>query len=968
MTLTLEWLGVPTIRVDGRDVRLGAKAVSLLTLMSVEGGVRRRDAGRWLWPGANDALNSVSSARVSLGKVIGAAHLGGDTERLWLEGDWWCDVNAFRAALGSGEVGVLETAWASWRGAFLDGLRLGDWQHGLGEEFENWVYTQREQLERERADLAFSLARFALERDETARAAAYLEVMQGDHGEIREDASRVLMLVHGALGRRDEATQGYTRLERRLHAELNVSPTPQTRMALEAARSGTEASRSALRTWLRPSSVADDDANLDAPFVGRQTELNALLEVLHRRRDEAQVALIAGEPGAGKTRLMREALKRCTEGLPRVTIVSTACSPTSLPFAAAIRLAQQLAYALPDRLERLQAVWRELLLRLEVMEPEIAESKRALFTAAMTLVSDGDDPVVLALDDLQWADLATVEFLTSLLQAPRLTIVATLRDTEIPRADLRGLLELIARAGRGTRLNLSGLSSADLAALAGRLGRDDVDASLLHRSSGGNPFYALELLRGAHSVGRVHEVVRLRLEALDGVAHQTLEALAVLGDGASQASIRAVAGRSLEETGAALDALSRAGLIRFEGSGARFAHDLTREVTLEELGVVRRELLHLRAARALPLNAASATHYWVSRGAWEPDEDTPRATAALLEALGVYARRGDSNAAQIWFERALEIAPDAAGRIRALIERSKQHERFGQHQQALEMLDGADELLEFEGDPLLLSDALITRAHLFALKLGQPDIAEPLVERALGLLAHGVPREASRLETLPELRSDALSVAGTIARLRGDPNRAVTYFRQALTLRRALRDPWRISSALNNLATALIQTRDPRAEAPLREAMRLSEDSGDVVGLARALNNLGVYCNDLAAQHDEASSVYERVLELQRGIGDEWGIASATLNLGVTAFYQGRFDEARSWYLQTLERCNAHDLVERRREALYNLVEVELQLGEINDAQTHFRALQSDAQMRDAEEVRELERALELRIGRGQSR
>jgi tetratricopeptide (TPR) repeat protein len=208
------------------------------------------------------------------------------------------------------------------------------------------------------------------------------------------------------------------------------------------------------------------------------------------------------------------------------------------------------------------------------------------------------------------------------------------------------------------------------------------------------------------------------------------------------------------------------------------------------------------------------------------------------------------------------------------------------------------------------------------------------------------------------LRSDALSVAGTIARLRGDATRAVTYFQQALTLRRALRDPWRISSALNNLATALVTNRDPRAEGYLREAMTLSETSGDVVGLARAWNNLGVYLNEVAGRHDEAGRVYESVLELQRGIGDEWGIASATLNLGVTAFYQGRFEEARDWYAQTLVLTRTHDLGARRAEALFNLVEVELQLGALEDAATHLNALRAETTMTNDPGVRDLERML----------
>jgi tetratricopeptide (TPR) repeat protein len=946
MRLSLEWLGPPTVWVGDRIVPLGVKAVSLLALLSVEGRMRRRDLGRWLWGGANDPLNSVSSARVGLGRAIGADFVTGDSEHLWLEGDWRCDVAAFRAAWTSQDVAVGHTAWSSWRGVFLEGLRLGDWARGLGEEFENWLYTQREKLEVDRADLASKLARELLERDETARAVTFLEVTQAQGSEPREDAARLLILAHGTLGNGDAATQVYARLERCLHSELGVAPTPQTRAALEVARSGAAESRAALRAESSPAVASPPPLETDAPFVGRQAELDALLEVFARRGDDgAQVVLITGEPGAGKTRLLSESVARIVAARPEARIARVSFNLSNLPFAGGIALTKSLVKLCAARLEQLQPVWRELLLRLA---PHVDADERRH---------------VIVLDDLQWADGATMDLLSHLLETPNLIVAATLRDTEPPRASLEVFEAWIVREGRGLRLSLAGLSHDELATLAGRLGRGDVDAGQLHRSSGGNPFYALELLRARDANSRAHDIVRLRLQGLSRIERQVLEALAVLGDHAAQTELRGVAGRSLEEITDALESLSRAALLHFEPDHLRFAHDLTREVIERDLSPVRAALLHLRAARAASPSAGSAAHYWAGRDAWESG-DAARAVTALLEAGRMYARHTDLQGALVWFERALAIAPDLNSQIRTWIESARQHERFGQHAQALEALDNAEALLTVEFDAVLASDASITRAHLLALKLGQPDAAEPLVQRALNWLAAG--SEAAQTQTLLALRADGLSVAGTIARLRGDAVTATTYFRQALTLRRALRDPWHVSAALNNLSTALIQRRDSSAERTLREAIELSESSGDAVGLARALNNLGVYHNEIAARHEEARIVYERVLELQRGIGDAWGIASATLNLGVTAFFQGRFEQARVWYRQTLDWSGAHDLNERRLEALYNLAEVNLKLGDLEAALGFLNDLRLEPRMRDDAGVRELRQALEVAVRGGE--
>ncbi len=957
MTVTLDWLGVPTVLVGSRPVRLGIKAVSVLALLSLEGRVARRELGRWLWGGANDALNSVSSVRVALGRALGSSLIGGDAEHLWLKGEWTSDVAAFQAALGSTDASVWKSAWASWRGPFLDGLHLRDWERGYGEEFEEWLHGKREALHGARAELAVRLARFSLGHDNFQVAVGLLSDLQATLQEPREDAARLLLLAHGALGERDAALGVYARLERHLHDSLGLAPAANTRAALEASRAGPTQSAAALRAELDLGVrlALSPPVFSDAPFVGREAELHSLIQAAFEPSAGARALLVVGEPGAGKTRLLREAVAGVLAADPEASLVQVTLHATGLPFEGGMGVVQQLLKFCGAQLEGLPAVWRELLRRVETSPSDLGDSAKVLFAAVLALVQADRRRVVIAVNDLQWADAATTELIGALLGARNVILALTLRDTESPRASLDGLLGHVTRGGHGVRVRLGGLSLQELRALTAQLGRTDVDAAQLHRSSGGNPFYALELLRGAPEITRAHDIVAVRLSALSKLERQVLEALAVLGDEATVLELRAVSGHALEEVSAALEGLRQAALLRLD-ERIRFVHDLTREVIARELGAAREALLHLRAARGSQ-GAGGAMHHWVSRALWD-DTDRSQASLAFLEAGRVHARHGDARSSAEWFERALMVAPDIAARIGTLTEIAQQRERFGQHALAFEALDAAQGLLEVGFDPLLAGDAAITRARILALKLGRPGDAEAHVNRALDWLEHSQGAPPTRLLAL---RADALSVAGTVARLRGDTAGAVTHFQHALTLRRALNEPWGVAGALNNLATALLQRGDRAAHGLLEEAIGLSESSGDVVGLARALNNLGVYHNELGGRPEDARSVYGRVLELQRGIGDWWGIAAATLNLGVTAYLEGWYVEARGWYEETLALARAHDLAERRAEALYNLAEVHVQLGALEEAGGLIEALRLEPNT--AADVKLLERTLERARG-----
>ncbi len=933
MALALFWLGAPSVRLDGVELRLGTKAIAMLAMLSLNGRLQRRDLGRWLWSDASDSLNSVSAARVQLGKVLGS-HLGGDSETLMLQGDWLCDVLGVQLAWQQTDLDAAQSAFAAFRGVFLEGLRLSEWSRGYGEEFEAWLYQHRESLEEMRFDLATRLGTGLAAQQKLEEAIPLLSLTQASL-QPREDAARLLLLCLGALGRLDEAIQVFARLEQALQADLGVAPLTTTRQALDLARTGRHEARVELLRELggrRKPSVEVSQSETDLPLVGRVEELGRLkAEMALVQPTQARLVWLAGEPGVGKTRLARELMNQALGAGWLVAFGEAA--PTDSVFGLLERLLRRLTRqtSLADlRIEHSEVIGQLL---GEVPQPgNAALSERVLLEALRTLLVQQNAPALLVLDDLQWADQASVRLVMQLLRTPPahgLLVLATMRDTEIAQADLQPMLEWIGREGRGTRFKLQGLSIPETEFLTELLGRTKSRAQVLHRSSGGNPFFLLELLRSTDTVmpKRVQDALRARIARLPTLAAQMLDALAVLGT-ANQGVLREVAGRSLEESAEALEVLEFSGLIRFEQNDVFFAHDLTREAALHDLNPARHEMLNLRAARASQQPRLAALHYWAAKNVWI-DSDSEKAALVFIQAAVSAAQRGVLE--NHWFERSLEITRNLRTRASTLTEQGRALERFGQHQAALNALDHAEVLLHHSPDLLARAAPLVVRANILALKLNKLEEAVPLAQQVLTWLAgHG--GEEARL-----LQSDAQSTLGTVARLRGQYLEAAEFFAGALRLRQALGDRPRIAAALNNLGTALVNLKDPKAEQTLLEGVKLCEAIGDVVNMARCLNNLGVLYNDVLKRHDDARAAYLRVLKLQSEIGDVWGIALSTHNLGVTAFHQQEYQEAKTHYLETLQ--TAKEFPQLQHEALYNLAEVELTLTERTAAQTHITEL-----------------------------
>ncbi|MFI5028915.1 MAG: ATP-binding protein, partial [Solirubrobacterales bacterium] len=392
---------------------------------------------------------------------------------------------------------------------------------------------------------------------------------------------------------------------------------------------------------LRPTSAS--------PFVGRESELEKLRTLMPRTEGERRrVALLAGEPGAGKSRLAREfAGQAAAEG---VLVLYGACDAVVRtpygPFVEALdRLVRvteveelraalgaaggELTRLLPD----LPALVGELPAPVEA-DPDT--ERHRLHTAVADLLANVSRgrPMLLVLEDGHWADAPTLLLLRHLARSgwsARLLILATFRDTE---TDLPGgLSETLADLRRSddvVRMRLPGLSEAEVSDLVSRAAGSNSDpelrelATTIHDFTGGNAFLVCELWRAVLETGMVEvaggqarvtrpltelgtpesvrEVVSQRLSRLAPRTTDLLELAAVAGPEFELAPIRRAAGLAEAEFLVAVEEAVGSGMIEELPSqrlACRFTHEIVRRALYDRLSRLRRAELHLRVGEAL---------------------------------------------------------------------------------------------------------------------------------------------------------------------------------------------------------------------------------------------------------------------------------------------------------------------------------------------------------------------------------
>lgn len=945
MTLRLHLLGPPRIERDGRAVETDTrKAVALLAYLAVTQAYQSRDTlAVLLWPEMDD-----QRARAGLRRTLSSLRAAVGSEALYVtrdglslnESQVWCDAVAFETAVGrvlhaarrddcADCLPQMEEVVALYRDHFLSGFSLRD-----SAEFDDWQTAQTEHLRR-----AYSAALSWLV-DTYGRLGRYDHAIEMGRrwlavDPLREEAHRRLMQLYAWSGARDAALRQYREAVRVLDDELGVGPLPETTALYEAIQEAplappAEASRPAPPV---PAAEAKTPPT-GAPLIGREGAWQALLEAHDAVVASGRLAAVIGETGIGKTRLVDVFLEHA-RARGAVTIAATCYEGESglayAPIAAALRaLMRQPAIA--KRLSTAPAHWLAEAGRLapEISErgtqaatPEInAPGAQARFFAGISEVLahllNGAIPGVLFLDDLHWADDASLELLTYLTRRlgdlPILLILSWVDSAGDPTAKSRRLRRLLVeaqRAGTGRLVQLTRWQPSEVLALVMRDERLRPRAGeltdRLYRETEGLPYFVVEYLAALDESAdnwtmpqSVRDLLAGRLDDVDQTSRQLLQTAAVIGRSFDYTTLLVASGRSEEEVIGGLERLLAQGLIRELGDHPAadvrydFAHQQLRALVYEGANLARRRLLHRRVAAALqarprgPQGDAAAgliaDHYHLG-GQDEIAADFYRRagrharalfanrealdhyrtalalghpdTAALHEAIGdLHTLLGEYQAALQAFESAAAQAePADMGRLEHKL--GQVYERRGNWELAERHYCAAFDRFRRQDQPADLARLNVDRSRV-VYRVGNASLAHSLAREALAL---------AEVTADPIAEAQAHNTLGILARQMGDTATARDHLERSLSLSEAAGSSAARVAALNNLAHLLESDgRAGEALALLDQALALCTREGDRHHEAALLNHRADILHR-AGQEDAAMISLKQAIAIYAEIG-----------------------------------------------------------------------------------------------------
>jgi DNA-binding SARP family transcriptional activator len=706
----LRLLGPPEVRhADQMLLFSTRKELALLIYLAVEGRVHsRQKLSEQFWP-EGDAMHGRAALRITLlnlrhllgegAAVFPVPHLLIKRDTLGLDPTSGIELDlhtlheAWTLARASTSTTLtipeethrillarLQRASSLPRGEFLEGFSLRD-----APAFDDWVRFQREYWHLRINEVFERLSHLQFEAGELEAAIETVSrwlVLSPLH----EDAYRRLMRLHFAAGDRAAALHAYDTCRAMLATGMQTEPTLETVALASRMRAVTPPRRKEAST---PPVALSPATFLDSPLLGRTTELSTLIKVYHTaQRGQTQVVLLEGEVGIGKTRLATEFLAWAEMEGADVLRGQAFETGGHLPYRPVIE-------ALRPRIERenapddlLSDTWLAELSRLlpELCDryPDLPDpggdksvARNRLFEAVARLgqALAARTMLVLFIDDVQWADAASLDVLHYLArrfaesETPALLLL-TLRMGET--AMLPGLAQWrtdMERAVPLTHLPLGPLTAEDILRLLQTLGgKDGKRAANLERfgqwlfaETEGQPFYLMETLkvlleRGAlasrpnedggwtidftaameHEMvvrgffpPSVREVIVARLDRLTPNAFALLVAAAVLGQGITFEHLSAMADLAEQDGLSALDEVLHSHLLQESGredgrmADGRyvFAHAKIRAVAYAEAGEARRSIFHRRAVKTLQAAAAPAAilaYHALAAGLTEP--------------------------------------------------------------------------------------------------------------------------------------------------------------------------------------------------------------------------------------------------------------------------------------------------------------------------------------------------------------
>ncbi|MBZ0297476.1 MAG: AAA family ATPase, partial [Anaerolineae bacterium] len=616
-----------------------------------------------------------------------------------------CHVDAFEFALildheslGEVTLDTLKQTLEAYHGEFLMGDGLPDVP-----EFEMWLLAQRSRLEHCAQRGFVRLVEGLIENDDLHTALGYAQRL-ASLDPLLETSHAQLIWLYAKLGQRDAALRQYQHCRDLLQRELAVDPSDDLQRLYQEILAGEVVSSHITQTTQAIVFQSQPDIT---PFVGREAELAQLSELWRTaQRSGTAIGLIHAEAGGGKSRL----IGKFVEQQPNALFLSGRCyeSASRLPYQPWLDLLEtRLQQTSDEVLALLAPVWHTPLSRLlprvavrlgskNIEDGSHNIEERVMFIAVVEflLKLPGTPAVILFLDDLQWADEASLRLfqfvahrVRDLESAPPVLLLGAYRTEETDdNPAVPGFIHDLHRTGPVKTLQLSPLDRNAIDSLIGQQAESAFPVGFdiqhirdtIHQMTKGNPLYLTELIQELRNMTEfpealpippsLEDLVHRRLRQLPDSGRQVIEAMAVADIPTSFRVAQRISGRSEDEVFQAIDAGLRWRLLKDETSEVpgvfNFSHDLVRETVRQQLNSLRRQRLHQRSALVLSETNASAAqiaYHW--REAGEVENELQYVIRAGDEAMRLQSFQEARHA----YSRAAELATERHQRASVLI-------------------------------------------------------------------------------------------------------------------------------------------------------------------------------------------------------------------------------------------------------------------------------------------------------------
>ena len=878
--------GQPAIAVDGRAFRLATprKSLQVLAYLLIHRAapVSRDYLAFLLWPDeeegvARTRLRSTVNDLLRVMPQPGSDFIGSSVTELWWNPDVALSLDVDEFTDASKDAARLEEAVALYRGDLLPEL-YDEWLDGLRERFRNIYLTVLTQLVsslRKRGDVrrAIEMARKILEVDPW-----------------REDVVRRVVALRYESGDAAGAISEYRHFTARLRDELGVDPMRETVALAERVAKGDVAGDDDDRVPEAATEGRAAERIRSLPFFGREREIERLSEAWSRAKmRRGGIVFIGGEPGIGKSRLVREFMESVEESGGRALYGATGF-PEAFPY-------QGLVEALRGQLPLVTAldIGATWFAALAPVLPELAQRAGPL-PQLPTIGADDQRlrlfealgrafvglarprPLLVVLEDLHWASQATFDvlaFLARRASGARVLFLVTFRDDEtLARHPLRQLQREAKIEGSAASLSVLPLDAGVVERIVeetgvrfeGTLGEF---AAALHSRSSGNPLFLAQLLEAPspqQSVpATVASLVGARVAALSAQTQTVAEVAALAGQRFSAEIVRDVTGYGDAIVDCALDELLDRRIVQeTAGRGIlpyAFGHQLVQQAiaALVEPGRMRER--SRRLARALKQLYPERKREFASQIAahLEAAEQRDEAAAEYLIAGRHALELGAPDDARRHVDRALTLALERPTVAQLWRERQRIDERASNVAEERADLNALAAIAEELGDEDLRCNVLLRRARIaFNDYSGRSEAFAPLAEL----------RERARRGGSLRWQAEADLLESMFYPLGVAAGETVALSKSALRAYRELGDERGTAAALAEMSRSLcVCGAMEEGRGAAEEALTIAERLSDYAIAERALAVLVANAQDVL-DRDAVTMWYARWLELTVKAGD----------------------------------------------------------------------------------------------------